>query len=326
MLVPNARVRIVDQLAFGHDGQRLYAAGTWYGRHHYQRDNRGIDVWALSDTSEPQDRLFPKYLIHGIVPNPAGRWLYVSADQDYLSRDEESGYFAVDLENGNPTWLGLNAWNLCRIAIHPSGTWFVGFGCVTNWLNARVIRWRQPLQGLPEREWERTPATEGERPWQLAYDPAGSRIGTLEGEYQRDQGWVGQIVFRDPANRTMSGQLPLPGKTVDQLVVSPEGFWLVARTGTSLLVWDASDLHSKPRKVRGGKQHFTSIAFHPSGRYLAATSNDTTVRLYDTASWQVAKTFAWEAGRLRSVAFAPDGLLAAVGTDSGKIVVWDIDL
>lgn len=71
---------------------------------------------------------------------------------------------------------------------------------------------------------------------------------------------------------------------------------------------------------------FTALAFHPSGHYLAATSNDATVKLYDTATWQVAKTYTWDVGRLRSVAFSPDGTRAAVGSDTGKVVVWDVDL
>lgn len=78
--------------------------------------------------------------------------------------------------------------------------------------------------------------------------------------------------------------------------------------------------------MNDNRKHFTAIAFHPSGRYLAATSNDATVKLYDTDTWQLAKTFEWNVGRLRSVAFSPDGALAAVGSDTGKIVVWDVDL
>jgi hypothetical protein len=74
------------------------------------------------------------------------------------------------------------------------------------------------------------------------------------------------------------------------------------------------------------RKSFTDLAFHPSGKYLAATSNDGTVKLYDTASWGLATTFAWKIGRLRSVAFSPDGTLAAAGSDAGKVVVWDVDL
>jgi WD40 repeat protein len=71
---------------------------------------------------------------------------------------------------------------------------------------------------------------------------------------------------------------------------------------------------------------FTGLAFHPSGRYLAATNNDETVKLYDTQSWELAKTYTWDIGRMRSIAFSPDGTLAAAGSDTGKVVVWDVDL
>ena len=74
------------------------------------------------------------------------------------------------------------------------------------------------------------------------------------------------------------------------------------------------------------KKHFTGVAFHPSGKYLAATSNDATVKLYDTTTWAVARTFTWDIGKMRSIAFSPDGTLAAAGSDSGKVVVWDVDV
>jgi WD40 repeat protein len=74
------------------------------------------------------------------------------------------------------------------------------------------------------------------------------------------------------------------------------------------------------------RKDFTGLAFHPSGRFLAATSNDNTVKLYDVQTWKLAHAFDWEIGRLRSVAFSPDGTLAAAGGDNGKIVVWDFDL
>jgi len=78
--------------------------------------------------------------------------------------------------------------------------------------------------------------------------------------------------------------------------------------------------------MNDNRQGFTGIAFHPSGRYLAATSNDKTVKLFDSGSWQLAKTYTWGIGKLRSIAFSPDGMLAAAGSDTGKVVVWDLDL
>ena len=92
-------------------------------------------------------------------------------------------------------------------------------------------------------------------------------------------------------------------------------------------VFRADDLGADPTKFRNdNRKEFTGLAFHPSGRYLAATSNDATVKLYDTAAWKLARSFDWAIGRLRSVAFSLDGMLAAAGGDKGQIVVWDVDL
>jgi WD40 repeat protein len=74
------------------------------------------------------------------------------------------------------------------------------------------------------------------------------------------------------------------------------------------------------------RQHFTAAAFHPSGRYLFTTSNDATVTVWDADGWVRVKRFAWDIGRLRSVAVSADGLLAAAGSDRGRVVVWDVDV
>jgi hypothetical protein len=60
------------------------------------------------------------------------------------------------------------------------------------------------------------------------------------------------------------------------------------------------------------------------------TSNDGTVRLHDfhagNARWDVARTYDWSIGKLKSVAFNAEGTLAAAGGDTGKVVVWDVDV
>ena len=102
---------------------------------------------------------------------------------------------------------------------------------------------------------------------------------------------------------------------------------MLVQYGMALHIWRTNELSERPRKIlNDNRKYFTGIGFHPTGQYLAATSNDETVKLYDTATWKVAKTFTWNVGRLRSVAFSPDGTRGAVGSDKGQIVVWDVDL
>jgi WD40 repeat protein len=110
-------------------------------------------------------------------------------------------------------------------------------------------------------------------------------------------------------------------------VVSPDGRLLAGLHNARVVVLAVADLSKAATTLRNdNRKHFTDVAFHPSGRFLAATSNDATVKLYDTTTWEVARTFTWDIGRMRSIAFSPDGTLAAAGSDKGKVVVWDVDV
>ena len=77
---------------------------------------------------------------------------------------------------------------------------------------------------------------------------------------------------------------------------------IAARRGGWIAVFRTDDLAAEPVKVHhdNGKRIW-GLAFHPTGRFLAATSNDHTVKLYDTTTWKVAQrsTGAW-GGRDRS--------------------------
>lgn len=110
--------------------------------------------------------------------------------------------------------------------------------------------------------------------------------------------------------------------------VSPDGLLAACRLTVAIHVYPIREPFTKPLVSlrNNGRMEFTAIAFHPSGRYLAATSNDATVKLYDTTSWEVARTFTWDIGRMRSIAFSPDGTLAVAGSDKGQVVIWDVDL
>ncbi len=74
------------------------------------------------------------------------------------------------------------------------------------------------------------------------------------------------------------------------------------------------------------KRQYGQAAAHPNRPFVAVVSNGKEVRIYDTATWREANRYEWPISKLRSVAFSPDGTLAAAGSRTGQIVVWDFDL
>ena len=114
------------------------------------------------------------------------------------------------------------------------------------------------------------------------------------------------------------------GNSVYVLAIAPDDRIVVYGSGTTLAVCELAS-QKVVAELKLDKKHFLDAAFDPSGRILATVSNEETVKCWDTTSWQVVQEFAWKIGKLKCIAFAPDGLRAAAGSDKGKIVIWDVD-
>ena len=115
--------------------------------------------------------------------------------------------------------------------------------------------------------------------------------------------------------------------SVEHFTGSPCGGYLVGVMQSTLIVWDTAALHLPPQRwANDSRKQFTGVAFHPHGRYLLTASNDKSVKLWDLTCGQVVRSYDWAAGRMRSVAVAPDGLTAAAGSDENLVVLFDLDL
>lgn len=300
-------------LAFSPDGSALAAAVAYHG----------VSLWNLGANGK-------------LVP----------LDDEPIDRNPNL-FFSPDGRTLN--WLGKRDWKTFDRDTRESETRKLDAPGYLVWLtpapDARVLA-RHHFPTMAISGWRPDPDDGWVRSWKVEFTnlntnthgqalcPTGRRFAVV-GQTQREPVLAGprgsdpyRVSLYSAATGTIeaTGAFPLNGGDRLWLGFSPDGTQLVAAQKMTLLVWPVPGL-GEPRLVRNNsRQHFTSVAFHPSGQYLFATSNDGTVHLFDTRTWRRLSRFSWKIGRLRSLAVSPDGTLAAAGGDRGEVVVWDVDV
>jgi WD40 repeat protein len=287
----------VERVAFSPDGTAVFAP-TW----------QGIQVWRPF-LAEGTPTVLPIQHARALHFTPDGRSLFVVG----------YGLHRANLATGAVTKLADSS--TARFALARGGDRYVadrshigGQGPVMVACSAAGAElWARPAYGW----WG--------QPLFLPGDDEFIRVD-IEGEYRRDYQF--RIVVAVTATGDDIRQTDPLADEVRHWILSPDAACVACLTTVWVRVYPLRERFTEPLATlrNDNRKEFTDIAFHPSGKYLAATSNDATVKLYDTTTWDVARTFTWDIGKMRSVAFSPDGTLAAAGSDKGKVVVWDVDL
>jgi WD40 repeat protein len=108
------------------------------------------------------------------------------------------------------------------------------------------------------------------------------------------------------------------------LTFSPDGQTLAAFANSPTFArWDTTTYQPLP-ELKGHDAPLVGLGYLPDGRLLSCDQAGV-VCLWDSDTGRCLETHDWRIGRLKLLAVAPDGMRAAVGTETGSILLWDID-
>jgi hypothetical protein len=130
--------------------------------------------------------------------------------------------------------------------------------------------------------------------------------------------------WRTAATGALVGSLVLPpGSRLARWVLAPDGeqvAWLAEHT-----LYLQRLTESAPRVLPSEGQFRRGLAWAPDGRTLAVGAG-ATVQLLDPSALVALRTFDWGTGKVRAIAFSPDGLRAAASAEGGRgwVTVFDL--
>jgi WD40 repeat protein len=245
--------------------------------------------------------------------DPAGTW---------LAHVQPGGVFfdAVGAELAGTEPHDLSGAFAGGIAISPDGKTLVAAHAGTS-RNVRLSRWSVP--GFR--------AQTGFEFWspfrRLAFSPNGQFLaGTNEGEFELRFAVSGGLDYRAssrtvPLIRRGALQPPLPGTAF--VSFTRDSSTCAFGWSGEIRVLDISTGTS--REVKRLEVPFRAAGFSGSGHTFVTADWDGLVRVWDARDWAVRRTLDWRCGPLTALAFTPDGTAAAVGTDDGRVVLFDLD-
>lgn len=304
MRVLPGRVKANHLLAFGPDGRHLVCGGN----------GRGVAIWDLASSSPPTTALTQG---HGPLAlhfdAGTGRLFVAFHTGGVWARTPDGVESALDFPDGPPSQIG-------GIAFAPDGTSVVHSCYEFGEAGGTFKLVRHALDGdrVGEQLWKIDEGYMWDGPFAYRRD-----TGLLVGARASSR----HFVSRNPADGATAGSHPYearPHETIAGWAVSPDGERVAFTTRSRVRVLDLATGAEAELSVDEGSVG-RSLAYHPSGQFLAVAAGDG-VKLLDANTLAEVRALSWGNGRVRTVAFAPDGTTAATAGERGWVTVWDVDV
>lgn len=312
MLSLKTSKQTVMRFAFSADGRYLAVAGS----------GRKVHLWDLAAKKLKATTL--PTLLHG-TGTPGGQfvWLGFLPGGRLFSLGAMGEYAVHDPATGKTAQASLKRWWIGEtVAEGDCSAFYSTSREVKKWrFDGRELHqvWNVEVSGnqlsgrggtvlTPEGELIAAVSNFNNRTWLHAYD-------SVAGEFRGERGGANSLI-RDLT-------LLADGKTL--AFVREQEYRGPARNA---IMVGAVGEKFEPLVVvkKKGEELYTSLAVHPSGKWLAVGQADGVVRIFDTSRWKEAIAYEWPVKPIEGVAFALDGLKAVAGGADGKVVVWDLDL
>jgi WD40 repeat protein len=302
---------VVRVLAFSPDGALLASVG----------EDQTTRVWQFPEGRERNVLARPLYLAPSLAFSPDGRWLAAPSVPCVWDLANRAQQLALPLAGGGPPEVHHFP---DAVTFSPDGRRLLLTGRRGyRWLGWRYGRLEALVRSWRVGTWDEAPAGDFVIPSDVGWrrpcvlSPDGAVLATPD--YRR-------VVFWDTATGRELFQVGgKNGSEPSSLAFSPDGrLFAVARARTVLTV-DVAGRQTLAFWKNPTPKHVQSLAFAPDGHTLATVSKDTTARLWGATTGRETAAYAWDIGPLNAVAFAADGMRAAVSGKKGTILVWDLD-
>jgi WD40 repeat protein len=298
--VLSGRRNLVGELVFSHCGRWL-AAGGYYG---------GVHVWDTANPTAKPRRPDPDGILYtnALAFRPDGRLFF---------RDGLARWFLFD--PAEDELLEIKSPRGALIVPSPDAERAVDVSGAPGDLRVWSIR----AKGKPVTE------LSVKRPNTQTLAAAFARDGTLataERRWGTSTGCWQFIVIREAKTGKELRAFEGPAHSdPPRVAFSHDARHVLAYWKASVHCWSVAESDEKPRKgANPTRKHFLAMAVHPAGPLLTV-DNGRMVRVWDVPAMTGDREIEWNVGKLHSVAVSPDGTRAAVGSHTGKVLVWDWD-